>query len=146
MAEELYDPNWDLAASEARPFAGIAGVGSQARNILADTEGFFGFSIGKATNVIFNVVAPPRSNNQIRDLLLTITFPNQPAPEQINYDQSFVYERVLPFDTPITLATIGGQYTETSQTFSIAGNTIASVLVSLQFKQAYALAARGIWS
>lgn len=146
MAEEIYDPSWDANAAESRPYAGAAGIGSQGRNILADIEGFFGFSIGKATNLIINVQAPERSGNVVRNLILKITYPNQPAEEVINYDQSYVYERVLPFDTPITLTTSGGQYKPTSQTFSIAGNTILSILIQLMFNQAYALSSRSVWS
>ncbi|WP_216726075.1 hypothetical protein [Hymenobacter siberiensis] len=118
---------------------GLLGFGPVGRIVLADTEGFFGFAAGKAANVIFNVIAPARSGNLVRNLFLTLTITaGTNPPEIITYDASYVYERQLPVDTPVTIQTSGGPYVETTQTFQVAVNSLLVVNVPLQFTWAFA--------
>lgn len=135
MVDPIYDPNTPYNADLV---TGILGFGAQGKNVVADTEGFFGFSAGKATNVIFNVIAPPRSGNLVRNLFLTLTQAGNPTPEIITYDPNYVYERQLPNDTAVTVVTSGGPYVETTQTFQVAPNSLLVVSITLQFTSAFA--------
>jgi hypothetical protein len=141
MVEEQYNPGWDEAAAPARPYAGLAGFSASGKNILSDTEGFFGFSVLKATNLIFDVRTPAGSTTDIRDLLLSISYPGQPGgqPELITYSPAYVYERTVPEGADITVATSGGRYVATQQVLQVPGGTVKTVIIQLQFVQGYAL-------
>ena len=136
MVDPIFDPATPYAPDLVDGFQGFA---PQGRNVVADTEGFFGFSAGKAANVIFNVIAPARSGNLVRNLFLTLTIQVGTAtPEIITYDASYVYERQMPTDTPVTITTTGGPYVGTTQTFQVAVNSLLVVNVPLQFTWAFA--------
>ena len=143
MVAPIFDPSTPYAPGLVDGFLGFT---PQGRNVVADTEGFFGFAAGKATNVIFNIIAPPRSGNLVRNLILTLTITTGTnPPEVITYDANYVYERQLPVDTPITITTTGGPYVETTQTFQVATNSLLVVNMPLQFTWAFAHYVRRIY-
>lgn len=117
---------------------GFFGFTPQGRNVVADTEGFFGFAAGKSTNVVFNVIAPARSGNLVRNGALTLTVQYGTTTEVIPYDAAYVYERTLDLNTDISFSTNGGLYIATTQTFRIPDNSLKVVTVRLQFTSAFA--------
>ena len=119
---------------------GFQGFGAQSRKVLADTEGFFGWSAGRASNLLINLLPPPRIN-AIRGPL-TVTLAYGSTSQDITYDPNFKLERTLPTDTLITLTTTSPWYVPISQTFTIPANTVQTVSVQLAYPQAYAFVNR----
>lgn len=125
---------------------GLFAFAAQGRKVTADTEGFFGFSAGKATNTSINVLAPARSGGLVRGLQLLVTYAGQTQPEIIDYDTQFAYDRQYPTDTPITIASSGGEYLPLSVTFSILPNQGVAINLDLEFGRASTYTHRKVWA
>lgn len=144
MANPPYNDGNEPYEKNAVP--GFFGFAGQGRKVTADTEGFFGFSAGKATNTSINVLAPARSGGVVRNLQLLVTYSGQAQPEIIDYDTQFAYDRQYPTDTLITIASSGGEYLPMSVTFTILPNQGVAINLNLEFGRASTFTHRRVWS
>lgn len=115
------------------------GFGTQSRKILADTEGFFGWSAGRSTNLIINLV-PPAGLRVRQPLTLTLSW--QGGGQSIDYDPSFDLQRTVPTNTLITLSTVNSWYEPVTLTFTVPVGVVVPVTVPLVFASAYTYAIR----
>ena len=116
---------------------GFFGWAPQGKRVLADTAGFFGWSAGRATNLLLSFLSPPGANTIRIPLTITLSYGGNSV--IISYNPDFPrIERQLPTNTPIsvTITTASAFYQPASDTFIIATNQVVSRVIQLQFAAA----------
>ena len=116
---------------------GFFGWALQGKRVLADTAGFFGWSAGRATNLLLGFLPPPGASTVRTPLTITIAYGGNSL--IISYDPNFPrLERQLPTNTAITvtISTASPYYEPVSITFVIGTNEVVSKNIQLAFTQA----------
>lgn len=112
--------------------AGFLGFAAQGKRVVADTAGFFGWSAGRATNLLLSFQPPLGASTVRAPLTLTLSYGGNSV--IISYNPDFPrLERQLPTNTPITIATTSTYYQPTSDTFQIGTNQVVSRIIQLDF-------------
>ncbi|QKG57016.1 hypothetical protein GKZ68_10485 [Hymenobacter sp. BRD128] len=111
---------------------GFFGWAPQGRRVVADTAGLFGWSAGRATNLLITFQAPAGASAVRQPLTLKLEYAGNTV--LISYDPNFPrLERQVPANTPITLSTSSTYYQPTSDTFQIGTNQVLSRVIQLDF-------------
>ena len=111
---------------------GFFGWAPQGKRVVADTAGFFGWSAGRATNLLLSFLPPVGANTIRTPLTITIAYGGNTV--IVSYDANFPrLERQLPDNTPITITTDSTYYNQTSITFQIGTAQVVSRIIQLDF-------------